>query len=169
MTNLNIAGILEQTTTNGKGLRCAIFFQGCTHDCVGCHNKHLQEFGLLDCSIDARDVIEFLEDNQEYLDGVTLTGGEPLQQNLKSLEKLIHEIRARTDLNIWIYTGYTVEEIKELDTEGVYSNILTMVDVLVDGRFENDNLYDSGIEEKSYRGSKNQRLLNNLDIVNIFK
>jgi anaerobic ribonucleoside-triphosphate reductase activating protein len=86
-----------------------------------------------------------------------LTGGEPLiDRNLFPLSQLINLIKQKKpDIKIWLYTGYTIEELWERE-EPYLSYILDNIDILVDGRFEKDKK-DVTL---AFRGSTNQRLIN---------
>ena len=96
MENLTVAGVIEQTLTNGEGMRTVVFFQGCSHDCKGCHNHNIQEF-TKESDYSINEVLNDIEDNSNYLDGVTLSGGEPFQQDLNDLLEFIMAIKDRTN------------------------------------------------------------------------
>ena len=145
---MNIASILDESVVDGQGIRVVVFFQGCRHMCVGCHNPALLPFA----GGDAYTVGEIGEKILGYLTklhrGVTFSGGDPVFQ-AEELEQLINYLRARQpELNIWLYTGFTYEEIKE-------ASFLQGVDVLVDGRFE---VAKKDLTLK-FRGSSNQRII----------
>ena len=130
-----------------------IFFQGCTHNCYKCHNPETHSF-TGGKEYDLEYVDKKLADSP-YLDGVTFSGGDPLDNPESALEiaKLVKE---KYNLNIWIYTGYTFEEILEKSKNNmIYLDIFSLTDVLVDGPFVN-NLRDLSL---LYRGSTNQRII----------
>lgn len=130
-----------------------IFFQGCTHNCYKCHNPETHSF-TGGKEYDLEYVDKKLADSP-YLDGVTFSGGDPLDNPESALEiaKLVKE---KYNLNLWIYTGYTFEEILEKSKNNkIYLNIFSLTDVLVDGPFVN-NLRDLSL---LYRGSTNQRII----------
>lgn len=145
---IRIFGIAPESIVDGKGIRLAIFVQGCCHSCEGCHNpeSHPLDGGKL---YDTAEIITMMEN--PLLDGITLSGGEPLLQAeaCRELAAVAHS----KGLNVWCYTGFTYEQIRDgaVDDKG----LLDHVDVLVDGRFE--------IEKRSldllFRGSLNQRLI----------
>lgn len=150
---IRLAGIVKNSITDGPGFRYAIFTQGCPHNCFGCHNPDSHSF------TDGKDysaefiLDEILED--KLLDGVTFSGGEPFMQ-AQELALLSREIKQKTQLNIYCFTGYTWEELMEQEKarEGWY-DLIRNVDVIIDGRFE--------LSLKSYnlrfRGSSNQRAI----------
>ncbi len=143
------ADIQTDSIVDGPGLRSVIWFQGCSHNCTGCHNTNTLPFegGIEVLVTDVFKEIDLLNDQ----DGITLSGGDPFFQPNALLE-IVKYIKAK-EYNIWCYTGFVYEDILKMDE--IYLEILTHIDVLVDGRFI--------IEEKSldckYRGSKNQRLI----------
>lgn len=167
MNKLNISGIIPQTLTNGEGLRTVIFFQGCTHNCKGCHNKSLQEIDL-DSKLEIDSVLESIISNSMFISGVTLSGGEPFQQDWESLLKLIVHIKDQTNLDFWIYTGYNLEELYKIANKenkiDVLENILRNISTLVEGRFV-ESILDT--EPKSYRGSTNQKITKTKNIESI--
>ena len=143
---IRIAGIVEESIVDGTGIRYAIFMQGCLRHCAGCHNPktHSLDGGRI---IDTREIIDAVKKNP-LLSGITLTGGEPLLQIDAAIE-LARETK-NLGLDVWCYTGYTLEEIPNSAQE-----LLNYVDVLVDGPFVED-LRDL---ELVFRGSTNQRII----------
>lgn len=151
--NIRLAGIVKESFVDGPGIRYTIFTQGCNHNCPGCHNPQTHAFdkGVL---VDVNDVLEDIlkvSDNNPLVHGVTFSGGEPLLQ-LTQVKYLCERIKTLTDYNIWLYTGYTIEQAKDL--EG-FKELLLFVDVIVDGPYI-ESLRDL---ELKFRGSSNQRIL----------
>ncbi|WMJ79853.1 anaerobic ribonucleoside-triphosphate reductase activating protein [Clostridium sp. MB40-C1] len=148
---LQVAGFLDNSTVNGKGLRSVLFVSGCNHNCIGCHNKDMQNFSYGDkVSLDY--VFNRIQHNIPLISGVTFSGGEPFEQ-AKQLTILAKKIKDK-DLNLWCYTGYTYEEILQSnDTNKL--NLLKHIDVLIDGKF-NESLKD---DAPKYLGSTNQRII----------
>lgn len=146
---IRLFGTANDSIVDGPGLRYTIFTQGCFHQCLGCHNPQSHDIngGYLK---DTRDILLEIGDNP-LLDGITLSGGEPMLQ-LEPLIKICQEVKKR-GLNIVIYSGFTYEEIIK---NSKMKELLQLSDMLVDGKFEQD--------KKSlalmYRGSSNQRLIN---------
>ena len=150
MNNLQVAGFLDNSTVNGKGLRSVLFLSGCSHGCPGCHNKDMQDPSYGE-SIPTETIIRRIKDNMPIINGVTISGGEPFLQG-SSLLPLLKKIKA-LGLNCWVYTGYSYEQIQ---AHSYFKQLLPWIDVLVDGPFIEKLLtYDI-----PYIGSSNQRILN---------
>lgn len=146
---LRIAGIVNDSITDGPGLRLAVFLQGCPRRCEGCHNPSALSFeGGYDMSDE--EIIAMIKKNP-ILSGVTFTGGEPFCQaeKLLSLAKIIKGI----GLELAIYTGYTFEELL---TDEKMRQLACLADVIVDGEFI---LAQRDLSQK-FKGSKNQRIIN---------
>ena len=145
---------------NGEGVRVSLFVSGCTHHCPGCFNQDTWDF---------RYGREYTEETQEeilaamapgYIDGLSLLGGEPFEpENQKELVKLLRQVKEKyPEKNIWCYSGYLFDKELLGDSRArceVTDEMLSMIDVLVDGRF---------IEAKKdirlvFRGSSNQRVI----------
>lgn len=153
MEKLQVAGFLDNSLVNGQGLRSVLFLSGCHHNCKGCHNKVIQDFCYGE-KVDIEDVFFRIKRNIPIIRGVTFSGGEPFEQ-ANILWKLARSVKGE-GLNIWCYTGYTFEYIlNNLDNEG-WKELINIVDVLVDGRFEEDKV----AKDLKYIGSSNQRIIN---------
>ena len=147
---MRIANTVNDSIVDGKGLRYAVFTQGCPHHCPGCHNPETHDpAGGREVSLE--DLIAGLDKNP-LAAGLTLSGGEPFAQAAACAElaRLAHE-RGK---NVWTYTGYTYEQLlKKNDPD--WNALLAETDVLVDGPFlEKEQSY-----ELHFRGSRNQRLI----------
>lgn len=156
---LNLAGELKNTNANGPGLRYTIFTQGCSHTphCKGCHNEHTWD-DKPNRLITVDEIFEEIIKEIPLIKGVTFSGGEPFDQ-ADELYKLAIKCK-EVGLNVMCYTGYTYDELKSLFImrSMKFTNmkkLLENIDILVDGRFEIDNMIGAGL----YRGSKNQRML----------
>ena len=148
--NMRIAGIVNDSIVDGPGFRLTIFAQGCPHACPGCHNPQTHDFAG-GYEIDTDEIIDKMKKNP-LLDGITLSGGDPLCQSQACT--LLAKAAHAAGLNVWCYTGYTFEEIMRGKDE--WKALMREIDVLVDGRFEIEN---RSLECK-FRGSRNQRLIN---------
>lgn len=145
---LRLAGLVNDSITDGPGLRLAVFLQGCPRRCEGCHNPGAQPFdGGYDMSDE--EILAIIKKNP-ILSGVTLTGGEPFCQAEKLL-KLAKETKA-LGLELAIYTGYTFEEVMENEE---MNRLACLADVIVDGEFV---LAQRDLSQK-FKGSKNQRII----------
>ena len=145
---MRISDTIHDSIVDGPGLRYVVFVQGCPHRCPGCHNPHTHDPSG-GREIDVAALIADMQSNP-LIDGLTLTGGEPFSQ-AESCAKLARAARC-TGLNIWCYTGWTIEQLQTCPEAQV---LLSEIDVLVDGPY---------IEaERSltlkWRGSKNQRVI----------
>lgn len=144
---MKILGIHHDSVVDGPGIRDVIFFAGCEHHCKGCFSPESwnRDKGY---DLTVEDILKELDDRND----VTISGGDPFHRlNREDLNVLVTAIKERTNKNIWVYTGYTYEEL-------IYDNTcsaLDKIDVLVDGEFH--------IEEKDlklkFKGSSNQRII----------
>lgn len=139
--------------SNAPGVRSTLFVTGCTHDCKGCFNKELQDFGAGEVwtQEDEDNFVSYVKNDNVV--GVNILGGEPMQQVMDDcLPNLLKRVKEETGKNIWLWSGYLLEQILEDEKR---RKILEYVDVLVDGRFDIDK---RNINLK-YRGSENQRVI----------
>ena len=142
--------ILDCDIADGEGIRVALFVSGCSHHCKGCHNpeswnpENGKEF-----TTEIKEKLFKLID-RPYIDGLTLTGGDPLFcNNIPEIRLLCLEFKRRfPNKTIWLYTGYELDQIKGLD-------FLAYVDVIVDGEYK-EELRDITLP---FRGSSNQRII----------
>lgn len=151
MDTINLAGVVRESITDGPGIRFAVFCQGCTHHCPGCHNEETWAIGAgKDVTIDK--IMEEIK-KDPLLSGVTFSGGEPFLQAEGFLE-LARRIKRETKLNIMIFTGFLIEELYETNDESI-NELISMSDYIVDGKFDIDRK-DLTLK---YRGSSNQRII----------
>lgn len=145
---------------NGSGVRVTLFVSGCTNKCKGCFQKETWDFhyGTLYTEETEEEILKALRPS--YIRGLTLLGGEPFEiENQKELVKLLRRVKKELpEKNIWCYTGFVLE--KDLIDGGkrhceVSDEMLSYLDVLVDGKFE-ESLKDIRLK---FRGSSNQRLI----------
>ena len=145
---IRYANIIKESTVDGPGIRLVAFLQGCNLCCEGCHNPSLQPLGGGIMIEEEEFAVLLLKGITSLHAGITFSGGEPTLQ-ADALCRVIKIIKkARPELNIWVYTGRTFESL-------IGSNLLQLIDVLVDGPF---------IKEKRslalpFRGSANQRII----------
>lgn len=142
--------IKKTDIANGEGVRVSIWVSGCRFHCPGCFNKESQAFdyGEPFNSLTADEIYKAL--SPDYISGLTILGGEPLDPlNVNMVTALARVFKfLYRNKSLWIYTGYTYEEVKDLE-------IMSFVDVLVDGQFQEDK---KDISLK-FRGSSNQRII----------
>lgn len=146
MDYIYIANIVKCSVVDGVGLRDAIYCSYCTHGCRGCHNKR---YWALESGTKMN--VNEIYNNLNPICNVSYVGGEPMLQadGYISLSKLIKQ---NTNKTIWIWSGFTYEEI--LANEKM-KELLSYCDVLIDGKFEIDK-FD---RNKKWAGSTNQRCI----------
>ena len=152
MDKIRLSAMLQSdSVVDGEGLRCVLWTQGCPHRCVGCHNPstHEIEGGFL------KDIDELCAELTKisYHDGLTISGGEPFLQ-VEQLFPII-ECAKNLGMNVWVYTGYTIDELLEMSNPRI-KQLLEMIDILVDGRFV-QTLFSYDL---LYCGSSNQNIIN---------
>lgn len=148
----NYAKINDMDVINGSGVRVSVFFSGCTHKCKNCFNSELWNFdyGEKFTGITISTIIDLMKPN--YISGLSILGGEPFD-NITAVKRLTGKVKdIYPEKNIWIWSGYTYEQL--LLKEPAIS-ILHDIDILVDGRFEEDKK-DLTLH---FRGSSNQRII----------
>ena len=156
-----IAGINYESMVDGPGVRATIYLSGCSHHCLGCQNPDTwnPDNGLeIDQLTAIKDIATEIK-KRPFLSGITLSGGDPLYDPHKTLNFLVDLLSAcRADkphaINVWMYTGYTWEELQAMNDIDI-NVLLMLVNVLVDGRFEQDK----ADKRLRFRGSANQRLI----------
>ena len=129
---MKIAGLIQDSIVDGPGLRFVVFTQGCSLFCAGCQNPDTWDAsGGVEMSVD-HIVTQML--SNPLTDGLSLSGGEPFEQAADCAR--LAAIARENGLSVWVFTGKTYEELLE---EAKYNTdvhkLLTLTDVLVDGRF----------------------------------
>lgn len=142
---------------NGFGCRVTIWFSGCNRRCPGCHNPHTWDYnqGKPLLSKEVLDKI-YTEVDHDYIQGITLSGGDPFDQDEQSLKELLEFIKMfkfkYPNKDIWIYSGGLYEDFIKNDT---IREILVWSDVLVDGPF----IKELKQLDLPFKGSTNQRII----------
>jgi anaerobic ribonucleoside-triphosphate reductase activating protein len=136
---------------NGPGTRCTLFVSGCEHQCRGCYNQATWSPSSghpFTQQLEDR-IIADLNDSRVQRRGLSLSGGDPLHpQNVAAILKLVERVKSECpDKDIWLWSGYLLGELTEAQQA-----IVDQVNVLVDGKFEQD-LADPALD---WRGSSNQ-------------
>lgn len=148
---MNLARILYPVQVLGPGNRIGLWLCGCNRACKGCSNPELwvQHEEL---EIDVQDVVSLIRKITEShkVDGFTFSGGEPFLQADELVVLLSHLTPISTD--ILIYTGYRLEELRELHSKSINS-IIDSTAVIIDGAYIEDLNNDSVL-----RGSSNQQI-----------
>ena len=170
---MNYAQIRSMDISNGEGIGVSLFVQGCDFHCKNCFNSETWEFSKGQEWNDKtkNQFLKLIE--PPFIQRVSILGGEPLHpQNVQNVLKIVDEIRVSYPAkNIWLYTGYTWEEIwikdniktgdkvkdmREKAIKNLRRQVVRMCDVLIDGRYV-DELRDISLH---WRGSSNQRVIN---------
>jgi anaerobic ribonucleoside-triphosphate reductase activating protein len=152
--------IKKSDVANGEGIRTTLFVSGCRNRCKNCFQPETWAFDYGKPFDDAAKQELFASFNNPVVRGLTVLGGEPMEpENQAVLLPVLRRLRERyPEKNVWAFTGYTLETLL---TEGVHPHtedtlpLLSLIDVLVDGRYEKEkrNLM------LRFRGSENQRLI----------
>ena len=148
---MKYATIKKYDVANGPGVRVSIFMQGCSFHCKNCFNPETWDFKsgteFTDETIDK--IIDLA--NNDYIKGLSILGGEPMHpNNIKGTTKLAKKFKEiYPDKTIWVWSGFLFDrDLKDKE-------VLNYIDVLVDGRYE-DELHDFTLK---WKGSSNQRVI----------
>lgn len=156
---MNYSLIRPCDIANGPGVRVSLFVSGCTHHCSGCFQPETWNFDYGQPFTYEVEQKIFSMLRPDYIDGLTILGGEPLEpSNQRDLLPFVETVnRGLPNKPIWVYTGFVFEELKGRTGEygAVTKSLLSQIDILVDGPF---------IEAKKdlrlkFCGSSNQRLI----------
>ncbi len=145
---MNIAGFNNSSIVDGPGIRFTVYTQGCKHRCKGCHNPKTWSTRVNE-EYSVTHIVNLIEE-ESLVKNVTISGGDPLLQ-IEECYELCSRLK-QLGYNIWLYTGYTLNEIEASDD---LNRILSVIDVLVDGKFIEDK-FNHLLE---YRGSSNQNII----------
>ena len=154
---MKILTITTPDIENGFGCRVTIWVAGCNRRCPGCHNPHTWSYNQGEELLSDKVMNKiFNECNYDYIQGITISGGDPFDQNEESLSELLIFIKQFKlqfpSKDIWIYSGGLYEDFIKNDT---IREILLWSDVLVDGPF----IQEKKILDLPFRGSTNQRII----------
>lgn len=158
---MNYGEIKKNDISNGIGVRTSLFVSGCRHHCKDCFNAQTWDFGFGEAFTE-QTMMEILESCEpDWINGLSLLGGEPFEPENQRvpLPFLVMFKEKFPDKDIWCYSGFTFEEItgraKSRAKTDVSAEMLSLIDVLVDGRFE-ESKKDISLK---FRGSSNQRII----------
>ena len=161
-SNWRYAGIEYDDVANGRGMGAVFFTQYCPHHCYNCQNPQTwsKDGGLPFTKNVLNELLTYYND-VPYANRLTLSGGDPMA-NIYLTYYIIKAFKdAFPNKEVWIYTGYTFEQLLRLHLNALGTNeevryaIMKLCDVIVDGKFENDKR-DVSLQ---FRGSKNQRII----------
>ena len=143
---MNYAGIIKVDLANGIGIRTSLFVSGCQFHCPECFNQPQQDYSF----------------GKPYNSGLSILGGDPMWQNMDGMADLecLCNIVHNLGKTVWLWSGFTWEELTRLNTKAdatqlMRYDLLTNVDVFIDGRYE-AKLKDPTL---AWRGSSNQRVI----------
>ena len=157
---MNYADIKRVDVANGEGVRVSVFVSGCNHHCKGCFNQCAWDFNYGNKFTEEQEKEVLSDLDHDYISGLTLLGGEPLEPvNQAGLLPLVKKVKEKfPDKKIWCYTGFDFEKDvvgKMAKQNETTKELLNYIDVIVDGKFEEDK---KDLKLK-FRGSSNQRIL----------
>lgn len=147
---VRISHYINSTEVLGPGKRFVIWFQGCRKRCHNCINPDGQaEQGGKLVSVESlfSEIVK-----TEEIQGITISGGEPFLQ-FEPLRELIEKICRDTRLDVMLYSGYTLEELKQQLGDTILNDFLQKIDIFIDGEYIEQ--LDKG---SMYRGSDNQKI-----------
>lgn len=150
---IKINGIDFESIVDGCGVRVVIFFSGCRHNCVGCHNPATHDFNNgKDFTLELQDrLIDYIRITP-FISGVTLSGGDPMY-SASDITLFVKRLKERViDKNVWVYSGFT---LKEIIRDKNMAELLAQCDVLVDGKF----VASQRDITRPYVGSLNQNII----------
>ena len=145
---LELHALWPRSRANGPGVRFVVWFQGCTLGCPGCFNPetHATTPRL---RLDEEVLAQRLAAERGALEGLTLSGGEPLQQP-EGLLRLLRLVRESTDLSVILFSGYSIAEIER---QALGPAIVALADVVIAGRYVASRRVARGV-----RGSANKQV-----------
>lgn len=144
---MNIAHIEEQSFIYGPGCRFVIWVQGCSIHCKGCWNTQMWSFNPNQI-ITVDDLMEKILNEKDSIEGITLLGGEPLDQ-FEEIKELVSKSKDNS-LTVMLFTGYEMEEIIEKG----WNSILNNLDIIISGRYD----YKKRTLNHQWIGSTNQEI-----------
>ena len=147
---MNYGGIIKNDIANGPGVRVSLFVSGCRNHCPGCFQPETWDFDYGEPFTDDTEEELIRALRPSWIQGLSILGGDPMEpENQAALLPFLQRVRAELPgKDVWLYTGYRIEEIQQ-------SPLLPLVDVIVDGPFI-ESEKDISL---AFRGSRNQRII----------
>ena len=142
---LRVHNVYDKTSSNGEGWRLAIFLAGCPHQCEGCQNPQTWDFDS-GHQINKSEIIERINNNREFIKGITWSGGESIQERYYEDIKGISDYAHSVGLDVWGYTGFQFGDLADR-----WHNVF---DTIVDGKF----IKELASKDCKFRGSSNQNI-----------
>lgn len=146
--SLQIHEFVPESYVNGPGRRSVVWTQGCSLGCPGCFNPKTHSFvgGRL---VQVDELFEQILALADHVEGITLIGGEPMQQQ-NGVRALLRRIQSETDLSVVLFTGFTWDELQSCPNSDDWNSL---VDVLIAGRYDARQHLARGL-----RGSPNKTM-----------
>ena len=150
---MNYAALKKFDIANGPGVRVSLFVSGCRHHCKNCFNREAWDFSFGKPFTKETEEEILSELDKDYIAGLSLLGGEPFEpENREALISLLKKAKERNpEKPVWCYTGFEFEGL----TDPTAREMLSLIDVLVDGKF----VEELKSPDLIFRGSSNQRIL----------
>lgn len=147
---MKYSGIINCSIVDGDGFRVSLFVSGCKHCCEGCHNRQTWDFNFGKEYTSEVEEILFDRIDNSFIKGLTLTGGDPLY-SVDDVYGIVERFRERfgNTKDIWLYTGFTMEEIQ---SDEKMKKLIDKCDFVVDGVFKKSERD----VDLAFRGSRNQ-------------
>ena len=148
------------SVTDGPGIRVSLYVSGCRNHCPGCHNPQTWDFnfGKEYTNDTVTKILNYLD--HDYVRGLSIAGGEPFEEeNQKYIYELLKIVKEKyPEKDIWVWTGYELDELKTIKHTEYTDGILSNINTIITGRFvlalrdiSSNNLW---------RGSTNQKIIN---------
>lgn len=153
--------LAKNSIENGPGVRVVLFVSGCRNHCKGCHNPATWNFDNGEEFTEAtlQKILDSL--SFDYISGLTLCGGEPMEQeNQVVLKELLKRVKQQYhNKTVWCYTGYEYADLVQGGKKNISdtSELLSYIDVLITGPYKQE-LRDI-TKNNLWRGSTNQRVV----------
>ncbi len=146
---LRVHDLVFDSRANGPGLRAVLWVQGCTLGCQGCFNPETHSFAA-GSTKSTSDLLKEITSHPSALEGLTISGGEPLQQ-LAGLLQLLKLVRKETNLSVILFSGFSLSEIDAMPGK---DELFSLIDVLVAGRYEHERRIASGLIGSANKASR---------------
>ena len=150
---MNYAALKKFDIANGPGVRVSLFVSGCRHHCKNCFNREAWDFDFGKPFTKQTEEEILAELDKDYIKGLSLLGGEPFEpENRVALTQLLKRVKDKYPQKpVWCYTGFEFEKL----TDSTAKAMLSLIDVLVDGKF----VEELKSPDLIFRGSSNQRII----------
>lgn len=148
MSSLTVSRFQQKSCVLGPGTRCVVWFHGCSRNCPECIARTMNEaadFEVLTPESLAERILAI-----DGIEGITLSGGEPFEQDMQAMFDFLNGIRRQSSLSVMVYSGFL---LPELQSDPEKSRLLPLLDILVDGPYRHE-LNDGSL----WKGSSNQTI-----------